>query len=112
MSKNLKLIKPRTTLIKPRLKLVIPQTKLIKPRIIIDSLENSQYKWRTSRGIAKALGVKEVIIESEPKNLNNICSIVVGKNRNNKNIYSTIKKYETENFMTKLIDTSRGEIIR
>lgn len=104
---------PKAIVVAPRSRTTaMPKAIRITPKIIIDSLENSEYKWRTSTGIAKELGIKEIIIESELKNLNNIGSIVVGRNRDDNKIYSTIKKYKNEKFVAKLIDTSRGEIIR
>lgn len=82
--------------------------------IIIKSLENFNYDWRTIDGISKEIRISPEKISLKMEELSKKTGLVKGFSRlYNKNIYSTLKKYRTKNnFITKLRDIVQGEIVR
>ena len=77
--------------------------------LILEAIESSAYKWRTSRGIAKEINIQDVQVKEflEKSNL-----IIKAKKKNSRgeSIYTTRLKYkEKTSFMKRVISVLSNE---
>lgn len=87
--------------------------KMFIEDMVISSLKNIKYDWRTIKGLSNELEIPEKEILNTLINMAKNGKVFIGRKKNGEEIYSLIEVYEKNtSFLQKLKDAIIGRVIR